>query len=239
MSEQDWDFIIDIQKANIAQGDEIVLHQVEFTIQRGEFVYLIGKTGSGKSSLLKSLYADLPLASGKVFVDKFPIHELPNREIPYLRRTVGVIFQDFELFTDRTVEENMLFVMKATGWKSKTAMTDRIRELLELVSLDHGLKKYPFQLSGGEQQRAAIARALINDPKIILADEPTGNLDPVVANTILGLFKKICDRGTAVLMATHQHNLLKQYAARVLYCEDGNVRDIPKAEVVNRILKRD
>jgi cell division transport system ATP-binding protein len=206
--------------------DKKVLENVDFTIRQGEFVYLIGRTGSGKSSLLKTLYADLPLLKGRVEIAGFPLMQLPRRDIPFLRRKIGIIFQDFQLFFDRTIDENLTFVMQATGWKDKAAMKHKIAEVLMHVGLSGKNHNYPHQLSGGEQQRIVVARALLNDPEILLADEPTGNLDPRVAEEILQLFLDISHKNRmAILMATHNFNFLEKYPARMLKCEQGMVLD--------------
>ncbi len=228
--------IVSIRNTNIYQGENCVIEDLNFDLQPSEFVYLIGKTGSGKTSLLRTLYADLELRKGQVYVDDFQIHDLKRKQIPHLRRKLGIIFQDFELFTDRSVEENLYFVMKATGWNSKIKMSQKVDELLEQVGLTGYQRRMPHQLSGGEKQRVAIARALINNPVLLLADEPTGNLDPVVANDILNLFIKISkEKGMAVLMATHHHNFLRTIPARVLYCDGGIVKDVSKAKVESRM----
>lgn len=206
--------VVSVEDVTILQNEYPILHSVNFKISRGEFVFLVGRTGSGKSSLLKMLYADLPLIHGSAQVTGYNLEKIKEREIPFLRRKLGIIFQDFQLFPDRSVAENLFFVMKATGWKDKTKMKNRLAEVLMNVGLGASEKKYPHQLSGGEQQRAAIARALINEPLMLLADEPTGNLDPEVSVEILKLFKQINRSGTAVLMATHSYGLIKKYSSR-------------------------
>ena len=219
--------VITLSHADIYQKDSLVLSDVNFSIAEGEFVYLIGKTGSGKSSLLKTLYADLWLEKGSGSVAGFQLEKITSREVPYLRRKIGIIFQDFQLLTDRSVHQNLRFFMGAMGWKDKAEIDTRIHEVLELVGLPDVLKKMPHQLSGGEQQRIAIARALLNHPEILLADEPTGNLDPEKSIEILKLFFKINQVSkTAVLMATHELALIEQYPKRTLYCEGGKVRDL-------------
>lgn len=202
-----------------------VLQDANFSIDRGEFVFLIGKTGSGKTSLLKTLYADLPVKLGEVAVAGFALRTIKRSAVPFLRRKLGIIFQDFQLLLDRNVEENLRFVLKATGWRSKAAIQQKISEVLMKVGLDWAGKKMAHQLSGGEQQRIVIARALLNDPMILLADEPTGNLDPEVAEGIFSLFLNINRGGTAVLMATHNYELLEKYPARVLTCTNGYLTD--------------
>jgi cell division transport system ATP-binding protein len=194
-------------------------------VEQHEFVFLIGRTGSGKSSLLKTLYADLPLQSGLSEVVGYSLSEIKSKEVPFLRRKIGIIFQDFQLFTDRSVHENLAFVLKATGWTDPILIKERIGEVLLQVGLLEALTKMPHQLSGGEQQRIVIARALLNNPSILLADEPTGNLDPDVADGIFKLFQDINKKGTAILMATHNHELLRKYPYRVLKCEKGKLLD--------------
>jgi cell division transport system ATP-binding protein len=217
--------VLQVNKATIFQGLNPVLTDVDFSVEQHEFVFLIGRTGSGKSSLLKTLYADLELKSGVVEVAGFDLGTIKQKEIPFLRRKIGIIFQDFQLFNDRTVAENLSFVMKATGWKNKLEIRERMAEVLMLVGLNDALGKMPHQLSGGEQQRVVIARALLNEPSILLADEPTGNLDPDVADGIFKLFQEINKKGTAILMATHNHDLLRKYPYRVLKCENGVLQD--------------
>ncbi|MDE0470864.1 MAG: ATP-binding cassette domain-containing protein [Ekhidna sp.] len=222
------DSVVKISDASILQEDNTVLNEINFTIDKGEFVYLIGRTGSGKSSLLKTLYADLPLRIGFAEVAGFSINNIQSKDIPFLRRKVGIIFQDFELFYDRSIAENLTFVMKATGWKDSANMKSRIAEVLMRVGLGTVSAKMPHQLSGGEQQRVVIARALINEPQILFADEPTGNLDPDVSEGILKLFEEINTSGTSVLMATHSHHFLEKFPHRVLKCEKGKVLDSSK-----------
>jgi cell division transport system ATP-binding protein len=217
--------VVRVSNAHIFQDHSTVLADINFEVEKGEFVYLVGRTGSGKSSLLKTLYADLPLRMGDIQVCGHSIRSVRSAEVPMLRRKLGIIFQDFQLFHDRTVGENLLFVMKATGWADSAKMRGRLTEVLMQVGLGSVEKKMPHQLSGGEQQRVVIARALINEPQILLADEPTGNLDPEVANGILRIFQQINKSGTAVLMATHSYGLIKKFPARILKCEDGKVRD--------------
>ncbi len=230
------DIIISVNDTVVMQNQTPILEDLNFKIKNGEFVYLIGKTGSGKSSLLRTLYADLEAGKGKIQVAGFQVNPPDQKEIPFLRRKLGIIFQDFELFTDRSVEQNLYFVMKATGWKDKTLMKNRIAEVLGNVGLDGIQKKMPHQLSGGEQQRVAIARALVNHPLIVLADEPTGNLDPTVADEILDLFIEINKKGTAVIMATHHHSFLRRFPSRVLYCDNGKIRDVQKDMVLRKFV---
>jgi cell division transport system ATP-binding protein len=223
------DPVVSVKDASIFQEHNTILNDINFDIQKGEFVYLVGRTGSGKSSLLKTLYADLPLRLGDITVAGFKIRGIKGNEVPVLRRKLGIIFQDFQLFNDRTVAENLMFVMKATGWTDNMKMRSRVSEVLMQVGLGSVEKKIPHQLSGGEQQRVVIARALLNEPQILMADEPTGNLDPEVAHGILKIFQQINNSGTAVFMATHSYGLIKKFPARVLKCADGKVVDSSSA----------
>jgi cell division transport system ATP-binding protein len=215
--------VLELVNADIFQEEELVLDNVTFKMHKGEFVYLIGRTGCGKSSLLKTLYADLEKPTGKVTVAGFSVEKIKRNKIPYLRRKIGIIFQDFQLLNDRSVADNLIFVMKATGWKDSAKIKDRLNDVLMRVGLTSSMNKMPHQLSGGEQQRVVIARALLNEPLILLADEPTGNLDPEVAEEILNLFFEINRNGTAVLMATHNHQFLLKYPARTLRVADKKV----------------
>jgi len=224
--------IVLLSEARINQEEHQVLDQVNLEIGPGEFVYLIGKTGSGKSSLLKALYADIPLAAGEGIVCGFNLKKIKRKEIAYLRRKLGIVFQDFELLTDRNANENLLFVLRATGWKDKKGMKDRVEEVLRSVGLENKGHKLPYELSGGEQQRLAIARALMNDPELIIADEPTGNLDPETSEGILSLLARISLNGKAVLMATHDHALMERYPSRTLLCENGELREIRKSQQI-------
>ncbi|MEQ8361300.1 MAG: ATP-binding cassette domain-containing protein [Cyclobacteriaceae bacterium] len=219
------DPVVRVEDATIFQDHNSVLNNISFEIAKGEFVFLVGRTGSGKSSLLKTLYGDLPLRLGDTQVAGFNIREIKPKEVPLLRRKIGIIFQDFQLFPDRTVGENLTFVMKATGWKEGAKTKSRLAEVLMQVGLGSVEKKMPHQLSGGEQQRVVIARALINEPVILIADEPTGNLDPSVSNGILKVFQQINKSGTAVLMATHSYGLIKKFPARVIKCENTKIFD--------------
>ena len=215
--------VLELINADIFQEEELVLDDVTFKMHKGEFVYLIGRTGCGKSSLLKTLYADLAQPKGKVTVAGFAVETIKRKKIPYLRRKIGIIFQDFQLLNDRSVADNLIFVMKATGWKDSAKIKNRLNDVLMRVGLTSSMNKMPHQLSGGEQQRVVIARALLNEPLILLADEPTGNLDPEVAEEILNLFFEINRSGTAVLMATHNHQFLLKYPARTLRVADKKV----------------
>jgi cell division transport system ATP-binding protein len=222
------DPVLQVREASIYQGRDEVLNDISFEIEKGEFVFIIGRTGSGKSSLLKTLYADLPLRRGEIQVAGFTIFGIKNKEIPLLRRKVGIIFQDFQLLPDRNIADNLTFVMKATGWKDNAKMKNRQAEVLMQVGLGSVEKKMPHQLSGGEQQRVVIARALINEPVLLIADEPTGNLDPEVSLGILKVFQQINKSGTAILMATHSYGLIKKFPSRVLKCDEGKLLDSKK-----------
>ncbi|PZP52657.1 MAG: phosphonate ABC transporter ATP-binding protein [Pseudopedobacter saltans] len=225
--------VISVKNANIYQGQNLVLQNVYFSVQAGEFLYLVGKTGTGKSSLLKTLYGELPLKEGEAEVAGFDIKTLNWKTVPYLRRKLGVVFQDFNLLTDRNVYKNLEFVLKATGWKDKALMDDKINEVLDKVGLKSKSFKMPFEMSGGEQQRVDIARALLNSPKLILADEPTGNLDPETSDEIMQLLTSISrDFGTAVVMATHDFIVIENYPSRILKTEKGAVLDSNVTEVV-------
>ncbi|MBC6989168.1 MULTISPECIES: cell division ATP-binding protein FtsE [Hymenobacter] len=224
--------VIELHDAYIMQDVNTVLQKVSFELEKGEFAYLVGRTGSGKSSLLKTLYADLPLGAGVGTVVGYPLQKLSLGKVPFLRRKLGIIFQDFQLLFDRTVAENLTFVLRATGWSGKAKIQQRISEVLMRVGLANSAAKMPHQLSGGEQQRVVIARALLNEPLLLLADEPTGNLDPDVADSIMRLFVEINNSGTAVLMATHNYQIIKQYPKRVLKCENGQLLDSARASVV-------
>ncbi len=220
------DVVLEISNANIYQGDSLILSDVNINVSRSEFVYLVGKTGSGKSSLLKTLYGELNLKSGRAVVAGFDLKNLTWKTVPFLRRNIGIVFQDFQLLTDRNVHENLKFVLMATGWKNDKEIEDKIDEVLGKVGLKTKGFKYPFELSGGEQQRIDIARALLNSPKLILADEPTGNLDPETTDEIMNLLFQISkDFGTAIVMATHDYMVINKYPARMIRTEGGKVVD--------------
>ncbi|MEA3504720.1 MAG: ATP-binding cassette domain-containing protein [Bacteroidota bacterium] len=215
--------IVELKYLSVFQKEFLVLQDVNVTITRGEFVYLIGKTGTGKSSLLKTIYAELPVVEGTAVVADYDLCKIKQKEIPLLRRKMGIVFQDFQLLTDRTVNENLMFVLKATGWKNRNEMQNRIKDVLSKVGVETKGFKMPHQLSGGEQQRVVIARALLNNPEIILADEPTGNLDPETSEGIMNLLFEISETGRAVLMATHDYSLFHTFPSRILKCENGTV----------------
>ena len=220
------DVIIELTDCSIWQQNHLVLSKINLRVGKGEFIYLVGRVGSGKSSLIKTLNAQIPLKEGVGLVAGYDLSKIKNKEVPYLRRKIGIVFQDFQLLTDRSVNENLEFVLKATGWKNKSDIETRIGEVLEKVGL--GLKGYkmPHQLSGGEQQRVVIGRALLNDPEIILADEPTGNLDPETSEGILRLLTDISKTGRAVIVATHNYTLLKKFSARTLKCDNGELVEV-------------
>lgn len=218
--------VVSIHDAKIYQGSSLILEDVNFTVNKGEFVYLVGKTGTGKSSLLKTLYGELPLTQGTASVVGFNLREMDWKKVPFLRRNLGVVFQDFQLLTDRNVHQNLRFVLKATGWQDERLMEEKINDVLDKVGLRSKGFKMPFEMSGGEQQRVDIARALLNSPKLILADEPTGNLDPETSDEIMQLLMQIArDYGTAVIMATHDFIVINRYPSRILKTEKGRVMD--------------
>lgn len=219
------DTIIEIDKVSIFQKQNLILSNISLNIDKGEFVYLVGKTGSGKSSLLKTLYADLPLVQGDATIAGFNLKSIKKKEVPFLRRKLGIVFQDFQLLSDRSVNDNLLFVLKATGWKDKQKIQERTQSVLSKVGIETKGFKMPHELSGGEQQRVAIARALLNDPEVILADEPTGNLDPETSEGIINLLIDISKNGRAVLMATHDIMMFQKFPSRTIRCEGGRIID--------------
>ena len=218
--------ILQLKDASIFQGESLVLSNVNVEINKGDFVYLIGKTGTGKSSFMKTLYGDLPLTEGEGHIVDFDLKNLKEKDIPFLRRKLGVVFQDFKLLTDRTINDNLLFVLKATGWKDKDKMTTRVEDVLAKVDMKTKGFKFPHELSGGEQQRVAIARALLNDPELILADEPTGNLDPQTSIEVMEVLQEINKNGNTILMATHDYALLLKYPSKTLKCDENQVYEV-------------
>ncbi|MFW6267715.1 MAG: cell division ATP-binding protein FtsE [Marinilabiliaceae bacterium] len=223
--------IIEITDGLVRQREHIILRDVDLSVKPGEFVYLIGKVGSGKSSLLKTFYGDLPFHEGYGFASGYKLRQLRNRDLPYLRRRMGIVFQDFQLLTDRNVYENLIFVLKATGWKNQTEMDHRVRDVLSKVDMVHKGYKMTHQLSGGEQQRVGIARALLNKPDLILADEPTGNLDPDTSDDLLELLHAICQEGKTVVMATHNYVLIKKFPGRTIRCENTRLTESAPEEI--------
>ena len=218
--------MVSLDSVTIKQNNKTVFENLTFKINSGEFVFLIGKTGSGKSSLIKTLYGESILSAGNGNVVGFDLKTLKTNQIHLLRRKIGIVFQDFKLLQDMTVFENLNFVLKATGWRDKDKIKNKINEVLELVSIDIPKEKYPFELSGGEQQRIAIARALLNEPELIIADEPTGNLDPETSQAIMQLLKKLHDRGITILMATHDYNMIMKFPGKIFQCENGEVFEV-------------
>jgi cell division transport system ATP-binding protein len=218
--------LLNMKGVDICRKENIVLHEASFTLHNGEFVYVIGKVGTGKSSLLKSLYCEIPIKTGEAQLLDYNLCKMKRKDIPYLRRKLGIVFQDFQLLTDRSVHKNLEFVLKATGWKKKSDIHDRIEKVLAQVGMQDKGYKMPHELSGGEQQRIVIARALLNDPPLILADEPTGNLDPETSGQIVQLLHDICAKGRAVIMTTHNYTLVHNFPARIVKCENGCLSDV-------------
>jgi cell division transport system ATP-binding protein len=223
--------VLSLKNATISQGGKIILSKINLEVNHGEFIYIIGKTGSGKSTFMKALYADLPLAEGEGRIVDFDLATLKEDDIPFLRRKIGFVFQDFKLLPDRTVKDNMLFVLKATGWKNDIDIENKIDEVLTKVGMNRYADKMPHQLSGGEQQRVAIARALLNNPEFILADEPTGNLDPQTSIEVLDVLRKINATGKTVIMATHDYALLMKFPSKTLKCEDMKLFEVVQKTV--------
>ena len=223
--------ILFLRNVTIYQEEKVILSNIHLEVNHGEFIYIIGKTGSGKSSFMKTLYADLPLTEGEAHIVNFDLATLKEDDIPYLRRKIGIVFQDFKLLPDRTVNENMLFVLEATGWTDAIEMQNKIDEVLDKVDMKSFASKMPHQLSGGEQQRVAIARALLNDPELILADEPTGNLDPQTSVEVLEVLRKINANGKTVIMATHDYALLMKFPSKTLKCEDSSIFEVVQKTV--------
>ena len=223
--------VLSLKNATIYQEDKVILSNINLEVNRGEFLYVIGKTGSGKSSLMKTLYADLPLTEGEGHIVDFDLETLKEEDIPFLRRKIGIVFQDFKLLPDRSIKDNMLFVLKATGWIDQNEMDRKIDEVLDKVGMKPYAAKMPHQISGGEQQREAIARALLNDPELILADEPTGNLDPQTSTEVLEVLRKINENGKTIIMATHDYALLMKFPAKTLKCEDTKIFEVVQRTV--------
>lgn len=221
--------IIELENVSIYQQENLVLSKINFSVSKGEFVYLIGKVGTGKTSLIKALYSEVPIAEGTGRIGDFILQDITSAQIPFLRRKIGIVFQDFQLLTDRNVYNNLYFVLRATGWTEKPDIDIRINEVLQKVDMVDKIKKMPHQLSGGEQQRIVIARALLNDPEIILADEPTGNLDPETSEDIMRLLQNICNSGRAVVMATHNYYLLKKFPGRVIKCDNTQLVELTES----------
>jgi cell division transport system ATP-binding protein len=218
--------MVSLKNATIVNENNILFSDINFNVNSGELVFLIGKTGTGKSSLLKVLYGDLHIKSGQGSIMGFDLTQLKENQIPKLRRKLGIVFQDFKLLPDRTVFENLSFVLKATGWKEKDNIKKRVSEVLEMVNVTSNDKKYPFELSGGEQQRVAIARALLNNPEIIIADEPTGNLDPETSNEIMQLFSKLHKEGISLIMATHDYNMIVKFPGKIYQCDQQGLNEV-------------
>ena len=223
--------VLELKDAAICQRENLILSDVSVRVEKGEFVYLIGKTGTGKSSFMKTLYGDLPLQEGKGEIVGYDLPTLKEKDIPFLRRKLGVVFQDFKLLNDRTVKDNLLFVLTATGWKDKKEMDAKIDQVLGKVDMKTKAFKYPYQLSGGEQQRVAIARALLNDPELILADEPTGNLDPQTSVEVMEVLQEINKNGNTILMATHDYALLLKYPSKTLKCDENQIFEVVQKTV--------
>lgn len=218
--------VLEYRDVTIRRAENVIIRHTDLQINAGDLVYLIGRVGSGKSTLLKTIYADVPISDGEAHFGKFDLRRIKRRQIPYLRREMGIIFQDFRLMHDRTIEDNLSFVLRATGWSDKREISHRIDEVLAKVGMDHKGYKLPHELSGGEQQRMVIARALLNKPKLILADEPTGNLDPETGDQIFQLFRKITEGGTAVIMSTHNYEMMRKYPSRILKIEDEQLHEM-------------
>tara|TARA_B100000886_G_scaffold256557_1_gene181823 strand:+ start:94 stop:780 length:687 start_codon:yes stop_codon:yes gene_type:complete len=218
--------VVSLQDAVVKNENQVVLTNINFKVVNGDFIFLIGKTGTGKSSLLKVLYGDLPLSDGNGSILGYDLVKLKDRDIPNLRRKLGVVFQDFKLLNDRTIFDNLAFVLKATGWISKEKINTRVSEVLSMVNVGSDFKKFPFELSGGEQQRVAIARALLNNPELIIADEPTGNLDPETSQEIMSLFKELHKSGISIIMATHDYNMIIKFPGKIFQCNDGKIQEV-------------
>ncbi|GGB86535.1 phosphonate ABC transporter ATP-binding protein [Flavobacterium suaedae] len=223
--------VLSLKDVTVYQGNNAVITNVNLEVNHGEFIYIIGKTGSGKSSFMKTLYGDLPLKSGQGTIVDYELERLKEKQIPYLRRKIGIVFQDFKLLPDRTVYDNLLFVLKATGWSDKREMEVKINEVLDKVGMKNAVHKMPHQISGGEQQRVAVARALLNDPELILADEPTGNLDPQTSVEVINLLREINQNGKTIIMATHDYALLMKFPSKTLKCDSGTLFEVVQRTV--------
>lgn len=230
MSEQ---ILVKYNGVQLNRDENIILKDINFVINKGDFVYIIGKVGSGKSTLLKSIYAEIPVLVGDAQVFDYQLQHIKKRQIPYLRRKIGIVFQDFQLLIDRTVEKNLEFVLRATGWKNKTLIKDRIHEVLTQVGMQNKTYKMPHELSGGEQQRVVIARALLNSPALILADEPTGNLDPETGSQIVSLLQDISEKGTTVIMSTHNYSIVQTFPGKIMKCENMDLVDMQKSKSID------
>jgi cell division transport system ATP-binding protein len=229
--------LIKYSNVQLNREENVILHDVNLTVNRGDFLYVIGKVGSGKSTLLKSIYADIPIEKGEASVFEYNLYNIKRKYVPYLRRKIGIVFQDFQLLIDRSVEKNLEFVLRATGWKNKTIIKDRINEVLIQVGMQNKTYKMPHELSGGEQQRVVIARALLNSPPLILADEPTGNLDPETGSQIVTLLHSISQKGTAVVMSTHNMSIVQAFHGRIMRCEDNQLVNLYEIENVDSVNK--
>jgi len=218
--------IILLEGVNLCQDERLLFDNINLSINKGDFIYIVGETGSGKSSLVKSLYAEIKISAGNIFVANYNLNKIDRNEIPKLRRDLGIVFQDFQLLSDRTVNENLKFILKATGWTKKEEISKRINDVLASVHLENYNNKMPHELSGGEKQRAAIARSLLNNPKVILADEPTGSLDPKKSEKIIELLKEINEKGTTVVIATHDYEIIKKFNARIIKCSEKKLQEI-------------
>lgn len=228
------EILVDYKGVTLSREENVILRDIQFKVLRGDFVYLIGKVGSGKSTLLKSMYAEVPVTAGDAQVFEYAMQKIKRKEVPYLRRKIGIVFQDFQLLIDRSVEKNLEFVLRATGWKDKQDIKDRIHEVLVQVGMQNKSYKMPHELSGGEQQRVVIARALLNSPPLILADEPTGNLDPETGSQIVALLQDIAQKGTAVIMSTHNYSIVQAFRGRIMRCENGSFINMsPHSDAMN------